>query len=147
MEVLNIEKDLKPREKEVRGKIILKMIESGGAVSLDEFEEKEEILAIAKKNYLIIEDNKIVFCYPIAGKPTMHNITMGDKNFHSVCAIDSMGTNFLFREDVRIDSKCAQTGEEVFLEISEGRIVKKHPENLCAIHVDLSKSENWAGEC
>lgn len=145
----NIERGLSDYEKLVRLKVIKKMVENGCSVSLDSFdvEERSAIHNLSENGVMILDNDEIVFCYPVSGKPTSTESTIGEYSFFCMCAIDAIGTHFLFHQDTIINSYCATTGEEIRIELSNGKIVNKNHKDIHAIHVDLNKYTDWASDC
>ena len=104
---------------------------------------------LAEKNAVVRdEDGSINFLYPVSALPTNHQVTLADeRQFFSMCAVDSMGTAFTFQQDVSINSQCSQCGEPIHVEIQDGKISQLAPGSLRVLHVDLKNSDNWAGSC
>jgi hypothetical protein len=84
----------------------------------------------------------------ISKKPTNHHVKLADgREFFSMCAIDALGSTFVFGQDTEISSICPVSEEEIHVKIKNNEIVEHSPENIQAIHVDLSAVENWAANC
>ncbi len=104
---------------------------------------------LVKKNIIVPdENNNINYVYPVSAIGTNHKITLEDgRSFTAMCAIDSIGTHFTFKQNIKINSNCSNTGEEIYLELKDGKIVDCQPKDLHILHVDLNKNQNWSGEC
>lgn len=109
----------------------------------------EKIESLIENNGLVIGDNEeVIFVYPVSALPTNHIVTMEDgRTFSAMCAIDAMGTAFTFNQNVRINSKCSNTGQEVSVIIENGEVKDYSPKTLQALHVDLNKFKNWGASC
>lgn len=109
----------------------------------------EKIESLIENNGLVIGDNEeVIFVYPVSALPTNHIVTMEDgRTFSAMCAIDAMGTAFTFSQNVRVNSKCSSTGEDVCVVIENGRVKDYSPKTLHALHVDLNKFKNWGASC
>ena len=97
---------------------------------------------------MVFEEGQIVFAYPVSKKPTNHHVILADgRDFFSMCAIDALGSTFVFGQDTDISSVCPVSGEEIHVTVKDKEIEGYSPENIYAIHVDLSAVENWAANC
>lgn len=114
---------------------------------------KEEIKNIysnlIEKNIVVPdENNNINFVYPVSAIETNHKVILEDgRTFTAMCAIDSIGAHFTFKQNIKIKSNCSNTGEEIYLELKDGKIVDCKPKDMHILHVDLNKNKNWSGEC
>lgn len=122
-------------------------LEALGHLNIEKINEKIE--SLIKNNGLVINENdEVIFAYPVSALPTNHIVTMEDgRTFSAMCAIDAMGTAFTFNQNVRINSKCSNTGEEVCVVIESGKVTHYVPKTLHALHVDLNKFKNWGASC
>ncbi len=148
--VINIDSTLTDQESAFRKKLLNRMIESDKLPRQDDFEgeERELFLSLAKKGTIVLEDDQVVFAYPVSGKPTSHRVRLSDRReFFSMCAIDAMGSTFVFGQDLEIHSLCPVSGEEIRVVIENQRIKEYSPRTLHAIHMDLAAVENWAANC
>jgi len=103
---------------------------------------------IGKKAVVVDADGRVNFIYPVSALPTHHRVFLKDgRSFNAMCAIDAMGAAFTFEQDIRVESKCSECGEKVFIEIEDGRIAHLSPDTTHALHVDLKRNDNWAGSC
>lgn len=148
--VINVDEKLNDKESEFRKKLLDKIISTQELVVLDDFEgeEKELLKSLVDKDVLVFEEGQIVFAYPVSKKPTNHHVKLADgREFFSMCAIDALGSTFVFGQDTEISSICPVSEEEIHVKIKNNEIVEHSPENIQAIHVDLSAVENWAANC
>ena len=149
-------------ERKIRKWLIEFTVDNSRAFNLDEDSEKaakdfnlnldklkEIIKEMNSKNIFVMdEEGNINFIYPVSAVPTNHRVTLKDgRSFYSMCAIDSIGTTFTFNQDVHIESVCSQCEEKIIVDIVDKKILKAHPETVHVLHVDLNKTENWAGSC
>ena len=148
--VINVDEKLDNKESAFRKKLLDKIISVEGLLHQDDFvgEEKELLKSLADKDVLVLEEGKIVFAYPVSKKPTNHHVELADgRKFFSMCAIDALGSAFVFGQDTKISSICPVSGEEIHVTVKNKEIVEYSPESIHAIHVDLSAVENWAANC
>ncbi len=64
-----------------------------------------------------------------------------------MCAVDSIGTAFTFKQNIKIESSCIMCNDSIEVIIENGEIKKCIPENLRVLHVDLNKNDSWASSC
>ncbi len=148
-------RDLESRYQDIRLFIMESVIASKTSLKdikgklKDKYPDIGDILTgMQKKGVFVADENEVKFIYPVSALPTPHRVKRMDGNeFYSMCAIDSIGTYFTFHQDVEINSRCCETGEEVNLKLSNGKLVSYFPEDLHILHVDLNNHTNWAGDC
>lgn len=148
--VINVDSKLNDKESAFRKKLLDKIISSQELVALDDYEgeEKELLKSLVSKDVLVPEEGQIVFAYPVSKKPTNHHVKLADgREFFSMCAIDALGSTFVFGQDTEISSICPVSGEEIRVTVKDKEIEGYSPENIQAIHVDLSAVENWSANC
>ena len=94
------------------------------------------------------ESGNINFLYPVSALPTNHIVTLQDgRSFYAMCGIDAMGSTLTFNQDIHIESKCSQCGQEIAMDIKDGKIVNISSEDIYVIHLDSDENEEWAGNC
>ena len=118
-------------------------------VAIQSLEAHKLVEQLVKKRAAVVdEQGNINFIYPVSALPTQHKVYLQDgRELFAMCAIDAMGVAFTFEQDTKIESKCCECGEDIFLQIKEGKIVELFPESTHALHVDLEKFDDWAGNC
>jgi len=148
-------------QKEIRVKIMDFIIKSKGPVNIDECKDyikaemklEELYLSDVMKqfidtNVMVMEGENISFIFPVSGHETNHKVTLADgRNFSAMCAIDSIGTNYTFHQDVELNSICSSTGKEIKLKIKDGEIIYVNNKDLRIIHINLEKHAEWASSC
>lgn len=114
-----------------------------------EKEEVEKLVeSIQEKEGLWQEDGFIKFVYPVSSIETNHRVSIEDgRAFFAMCAIDAIGSHFTFGKNIRINSKCSECGQEVFVEVKDGKIEKCSPSNLNILHVNTEKFTEMAKTC
>lgn len=162
LEIDSIDSRLSKQEKMVRSYIMNYVIDNGQAFNMgnlckiaDDIEgiNKDEITVILDSllNENIIaadEEGNINFIYPVSAIKTNHKVRLADgREFNAMCAIDAMGTAFTFNQDVNIESKCSNCGEDIKVSIRNGKLHSYQPIDLHILHVDLNKNSDWSGEC
>lgn len=148
-------KDLESRYKDIRLFIMESVIASKTSLKdiksslKDKYPDIDDILTeMQKKGVFVADEDDVKFIYPVSALPTPHRVKRWDgKEFYSMCAIDSIGSHFTFHQDIEINSRCCETGEDVNLKLSNGKLVSYFPEDLHILHVDLNNHTNWAGDC
>lgn len=151
-------------EKIVRKFIINKIIEDKTPFSisknLDELcksinsslEETKIIIDNLISKDSIVPDNNdknlINFAYPVSGHKIPHLIKLKDgREFYSMCAIDSLGCHFTFKQDIIINSKCSNTGEKIRLRLVDGRIVEGYSDEIRILTMNADRLEKWVVDC
>ncbi|GLI55060.1 hypothetical protein PM10SUCC1_05750 [Propionigenium maris DSM 9537] len=147
-------KDLESRYQNIRLFIMESVIASKTSLKdiksklINKYPDIDDILIEMQKRGVFVADDDVKFIYPVSALPTPHRVKRRDgKEFYSMCAIDSIGTHFTFHQDVEINSRCCETGEDINLKLSNGNLVSYFPEDLHILHVDLNNHTNWAGDC
>ncbi len=116
----------------------------------DKTAEIDDVLQelIDQKAMILGEDSNVDFIFPVSTKPTQHKVSLQDgREFFAMCAIDALGSAFTFNCATKINSACAHCSEPVAVEVCNGRVVDASSHELRALHVDLSKSDDWSGSC
>lgn len=105
--------------------------------------------SLVNKNAMAMdEDNNVNFIYPVSAFNTNHKVHLSDgRVFSAMCAVDAMGSSFTFNQDIKINSKCSECGEDIFIDIKNGQLASYSPELTHVLHVDLNKNQNWSGNC
>lgn len=116
-------------------------------VTKDEF--RSTVLELNDKKVLVMDEKEnINFIYPVSAMPTNYKIKLEDgREINAMCAVDSIGTAFTFKQNIKIESSCIMCNEPVEVIIENGEIKKCIPEKLRVLHVDLNKSDSWASSC
>ena len=115
-------------------------------IPVEKVRELEE--SLREKRVVSIQDGFVNFIYPVSALVTNHKVHLSDgREFFAMCAIDGIGTSFTFKQDISLSSSCSKCGEEVYLELVDGEILKYYPEDLHVLHVDLNKNRDWSGNC
>lgn len=158
----SIDSRLNLTEKKIRRILINNVIKKGKPFNVDQIslsqlkdlnigfkQYKRNIDSLLEKNVMVIDqDHNVNFIYPVSALPTNHKVTLADgREFCAMCAVDGMGTAFTFKQDISIKSKCSECGEEISVEIKNGKIAKSSPKEIHVLHVDLNKNQNWSGSC
>jgi len=101
-----------------------------------------------KRAIVVDADNNVNFVYPVSALPTHHKVRLDDgRSFSAMCAIDALGAAFTFNRNSRVESKCSECGQPLFVAVENGEIAELSPETAHVLHVDLNKADNWAGSC
>ncbi len=154
----SIDSRLTKEEKAVRKWLIGQTIKYEKPINIDDIKLKEvfpgldikkTLDELALKNACAFDEEGFINClYPVSALPTNHRVKLdGGRSFFSMCAVDSMGTAFTFREDVTVDSVCSECGTPINVKIKDGKILDLDPKELRVLHVDLNNSDNWSGSC
>ncbi len=145
-------------ERLLRLHLLDRIIEIGGPVSISslirsaaplQIETDSLIHSMMDKRIIVADEaGNINFAYPVSALPTNHKVTLKDgRGFYAMCAVDAMGAAFTFKQDIGVDSICADCGQKISVVIEDEKIVNLHPEGSHVMHVDLNNADNWAGSC
>ncbi len=145
-------------ERHLRLFLLEQILKSGGSVNVTSLKYHQELQhldinaimdnLVSKRAIVKDLEGNIHFAYPVSALPTNHNVRLKDgRAFHAMCAVDAMGTAFTFKQDIKINSKCAYCGETVTVEIQNEKITELLPASTHVLHVDLKNNDNWAGSC
>lgn len=155
--ITSIRSRLDERENSMRDEIMNEIIDAGGPVAVDsicikmEAEEEQRrgiIESLLAKRVIVLdgENQYITFVYPVSALPTAHKVTLADgRSFFAMCAIDSLGAAFTFKQDTQVQSQCAACGAPVAARVVNGQLHEVQPASLFILHVDLACTDNWAG--
>ena len=147
---------LNASEDQLRIEIMNRIIDGGGPLQVTDLlkDSPEDTASIfqrlQEKQVIVLDGNAevIQFVYPVSSLPTPHRVTLADgRSFFSMCAIDSIGAAFTLNQNTYVESQCSVCGTPVSLSVHDRQLMDVQPDSLHIIHVDLNKSENWAGSC
>lgn len=160
LKISSIDHRLSDKEKEIRRYLMNVLINTHQPFNLNQLDDvaldlnidmhvvKDSINNLLEKNAIVAdEQDHINFIYPVSGLSTNHIVKLSDgRTFYAMCAIDAIGSAFTFKQDVTIESKCSNTGQDIDITIKNGAI-DCDPLDLHILHVDLNKNMNWSGDC
>ena len=151
-DVKNHEENLNDIEKFFRLKVVEKIATEDRPISVNEVNDidMDMLINLHEKGAIVLDDEQenIVYSYPVSGPHTNHEIHLADgRVFHSMCAIDSLGSTFTFGQDLVIKSQCSTSGEPIVVEMKDGKIKSTNADDIYAIHVDLNAFEEWSANC
>lgn len=161
MKNINKYRQLSDVQQQIRLSIMDMIIENKCSVSLDKVESelaesmnidnrvvKEVLDFFIKDNIMVANDGHIDFIYPVSAHPTMHKVTLNDgRELNAMCAIDALGVSYTFNQDIKINSMCNVTGQEINIELKNNKIDKINNNKLRVLHINLEKYNNWAASC
>ena len=162
LEINSIDSRLNKEEKEVRRFLMNYTIDNDKPYNLkddlglaaDKMEKSNQELSdlfnilIGKGVIVVGEDSNINYIYPISSMKTNHKVKLADgRSFNSMCAIDSIGSAFTFKQDVEIKSVCSDTGKPISIKIVDEKFEEVSPIDMEILHVDLKNNDNWSGSC
>lgn len=156
--IKSISSRLTGEERLLRLHLLDRIIEKGGPVSISslilsavplQIETDSLIHSMVDKRVIVADEaGNISFAYPVSALATNHRVTLKDRRgFYAMCAVDAMGAAFTFKQDIGVDSICADCGQKISVVIIDEKIVNLHPESTHVMHVDLNNADNWAGSC
>ncbi|AVQ40318.1 hypothetical protein C7M56_17165 [Clostridium botulinum] len=107
------------------------------------------VLSLKNKKVLVMDEKEnINFIYPVSAFDTNYKVKLEDsREINAMCAVDSIGTAFTFKQNIKIESSCIMCNDSIEVIIENGEIKKCIPENLRVLHVDLNKNDSWASSC
>lgn len=127
------------------------MARQDGAIDLKYIDLNMEIInSLSEKGMIVFDEDKnnVIFAYPVSGEHTSHEIHLADgRAFHSMCAIDSLGSTFTFGQDLIIKSKCSTSGDPLEIAIKDKQIESTNVDDIYVIHVDLNEEKDWFSSC
>lgn len=149
--VKNNEIGLDTEEKKARLTIIEEMANQDQSIDIRHIDLDLEIInSLSEKGMIVLDENKkkVIFAYPVSGEHTSHEIHLADgRVFHSMCAIDSLGSSFTFGQDLTIKSKCSTSGDPLEIVIKDKQIENTNIDDIYVIHVDLNEEKDWFSSC
>lgn len=96
--------------------------------SPDEAESQVAALERAGAIHREAGDTVITHAYPFSNNPTEHRVQLaGGPQVFAMCAIDALDMPFMLRRDARIQSACAECGDDVRIEIAHQEIIDHSP--------------------
>ena len=100
------------------------VIETKNVIPLEKAAEivgQSALTELLEKNIVNLNpDHEISHLYPVSAIETGHRVKLGDgRQFHTMCAIDSLGCPSIFHVGCEIFSACKDTGEGVYIKLSE----------------------------
>jgi hypothetical protein len=145
-------------ERLLRLHLLDRIIEKGGPVSISslirsaaplQIETDSLIHSMMDKRIIVADEaGTINFAYPVSALPTNHKVALKDgRGFYAMCAVDAMGAAFTFKQDIGVDSICADCGQKISIAIEDEEIAELSPKSAHVLHVDLNNADNWAGSC
>jgi len=148
-DIPNIKGLLSEEEKEARSLLMNKIIKDGCPVKASEIIDAELLQKLVAKHVIVQgEDGVVTVVYPVSALPTPHKVKLKDgRSFFSICAVDSLGSAFVFQQDIAVNSSCSHCQKPVSVVIENGAITLTDPDDICVTHTDLVGEVNWAGNC
>ncbi len=81
-----------------------------------------------KADILTVEGGEIISAYPFSAKMTRHKVVFRDGHeIYALCATDALGIHFMLGENIAVRSRCPECGEEIKIEMRDGRITSYAP--------------------
>ena len=144
----NINALLSDQEREARLLLMDKIIINGGPVKPTEFQDTEMLHVLGSKGVIVQdEDGYVNVVYPVSALQTPQRVKLKDgRSFYAICAVDSLGSAFVFQQDIVVNSSCSHCQKPVSITIDD-EISTSDPEGICITHTDLVGEVNWAGTC
>lgn len=145
----NINALLSDQESQARSLLMEKIINNGGPIKPFEFLDKDLLDSLATKGVIVLDENgAVIVVYPVSALPTPHIVKLNDgRSFYAICAVDSLGSAILFKQDIAVTSSCSYCQIPVSIIIENGEISAFSPNTICVTHTDLVGELNWAGTC
>ena len=145
----NINAMLSDQERETRLLLMDKIIINGGPVNPAEFQDTEMLHILGSKGVIVKdEDGYVNVVYPVSALPTPHKVSLKDgRSFYSICAVDSLGSAFVFEQEIVVTSSCSHCQKPVSVTIENDEITAFDPAGIHVTHTDLVGELNWAGTC
>jgi hypothetical protein len=145
----NINELLSDQERQARLLLMAKIIMKGSPVKSTELQDTDILRNLASKGIIVQDkDGSIRVVYPVSALPTSHKVTLKDgRSFYAICAVDSLGSAFVFQQDIVVSSLCSYCQNPVSVIVENGEISSSDPVDMYVTHTDLVGEVNWAGNC
>jgi mercuric reductase len=124
--------------------ILLSFVEQGRALAGSELSsmlgqsDVKDLLSHLSENDLVVLDKQgeVTGAYPFTMKETAHKLKVNGHTVHAMCALDALAVSSMFGLDVSIDSRCAISGEPIYLRQRGLELLQTAPsdEILMGIH-------------
>ena len=145
----NINELLSDRERQARLLVMEKIIMKGSPVKATDLQDIGILCALESKGVIVQDaDGSVIVVYPVSALPTPHKVTLNDgRSFYAICAVDSLGSAFVFEQNIVISSSCSYCQKSISVTVVNGEISTSDPVNIYVTHTDLIGEINWAGNC
>lgn len=163
---------LDPVLRDIHRKILLSFATTGKPLSrfqlaaqLDEDRVDQALQQLAAGDLIVlsVDQRRIVGAYPFTVEQRVHQVDIGGKRVHAMCALDALSIAPMCQAATRILSRCHVTGDPVEIRMDAGKVLSASPEdvyvgirwqstsgcaakNLCMEMVylrDLETAEKW----
>ena len=145
----NINELLSDQERQARLLLMEKIIMKGSPVKSTELLDIDILCALESKGVIVQdEDGSVSVVYPVSALPTPHKVKLKDgRSFYAICAVDSLGSAFVFEQNIVVSSSCSYCQKSVSVTVENGEISSSDPVSIYVTHTDLVGEVNWAGTC
>jgi len=145
----NIHALLSDQERQARQLLMDKIIAAGRPVNPCDYIDDKLVECLDSKGVMARDaDGLATVVYPVSAMPTPHKVKLKDgRSFYAICAVDSLGSAFVFAQDITVTSSCSYCHRQVSVAIENGEISAFDPEGIFVTHTDLVGEMNWAGTC
>ena len=102
---------------------------------------EEALRELAAAKCLVLREGTcaIRMAMPFSTDPTPFRVTAGNRTWFANCAWDALGISSVVQEPTRVHSACAQTGEEMVLDVSDSKLDGPQP----VVHFAIPASQWW----
>ena len=121
----------------------------GSPVKANYLQDIGILCALESKGVIVQDaDGSVSVVYPVSALPTPHKVKLNDgRSFYAICAVDSLGSAFVFEQNIVISSSCSYCQKSISVTVVNGEISTSDPVNIYVTHTDLIEEVNWAGNC
>lgn len=120
---------------------------AGGALGWTPERIAAAAAGLVAKKLVVQEGGQVKYAYPVSAVASSHKVTLDDgRTLHAMCAIDALGCFFEFGRPLQIESTCHVCGEPIQVTVTGAAEVRSQPPAAFALHVDLSKYDDWASK-
>jgi len=98
----------------------------------------EAQLRILASHDLLVLDQKTgmpLGAYPLTSEKTPHQILIGDRCIHAMCALDAVSVASMFVAEVKIASSCQLTGIPIYIRMQDKNLLEVLPDHDCQIGI------------
>jgi mercuric reductase len=87
--------------------------ELGAATRLSQDALRRLLRQLRDRDLVVMDEERIVGAYPLTSRKTEHQVHVGGKTVHAMCAIDALGVGAMLGRDVEVASACRQCGAAI----------------------------------
>jgi mercuric reductase len=87
--------------------------ELGVATRLPQDALRRPLRQLRDRDLVVMDEERIVGAYPLTSRKTEHQVHVGGKRVHAMCAIDALGVGAMLGRDIEVGSACRHCGAAI----------------------------------